>query len=687
MPKVSELPAASGKVDVFYGIQDGVSVKLGATTSVDVRWFGAVGDGVTDDQPAIQLAMDAAHNAKMGVIFPTGRYLVSKPVNVWSHVAELRGVGQAEIFRNEAARFNTPGDPGSGMDEDSPRNLLLVWLGAVGKINITNLFINGNNQAIDVDTWPTATIPNQTHYVDISVNGAGPYIYGPSGNTLVGAVANWEHNDGKEHGLFINNCYFRDAPGTSIAGAGVQNLVVTSCVFDGWYDHAVYGSGRGTSVGTGVGVKSDTIIVSSNIFTHTRYARDNTAVKARNFTGRYIVSGNTIHTDGPFATFDADDPTGNVANGPVSVFGNVGRCGNTFLVVRGTAGSDDASITYPFEYGDSVTCHANHVILGGTYAVAIYNPRITGQVSGNSFLFEDRGAAPDAVALWFSGAIHADQKTRPFAFNDNTVVCVGSSKLNAMWNSTTGAEWFGEIAFLNNTFVKTSAGTGDLNSPICLNLNASGNTFNYAIQTSFNFKDAGELIFHDNKMTGGYCRVIAGGASHSIADNLFAGGAYVDARGASAGSDYSIAGNTVTGATHFLRINGGTGPRSLILKGNTFRNATVVDRFADISKFTGRSVFEIKDNVFYGNGDGTKRFWVENRGDATAPNLTLFSQIFIENNACFDADLVFYAFGTGVTAYAGANMIYDLDNTMLGCTVNFGYPGANKTDIRPTVAL
>ena len=50
----------------------------GAAGAFDVRSFGAVGDGVTDDSVAIRAAMAAATAAGHALHFPTGTYIVSK---------------------------------------------------------------------------------------------------------------------------------------------------------------------------------------------------------------------------------------------------------------------------------------------------------------------------------------------------------------------------------------------------------------------------------------------------------------------------------------------------------------------------------------------------------------------------------------------------------------------------------
>ncbi len=53
------------------------------TSKVNVRWFGAKGDGVTDDSAAIQAALNAAAdltNASSTLYFPAGKYRIAQPV-------------------------------------------------------------------------------------------------------------------------------------------------------------------------------------------------------------------------------------------------------------------------------------------------------------------------------------------------------------------------------------------------------------------------------------------------------------------------------------------------------------------------------------------------------------------------------------------------------------------------------
>lgn len=82
--KISQLPNASlplsGSESVPM-VQNGVTKKASVaalSSFVNVKSYGAVGDGVADDTLAVQ----AAINASDGVFFPTGTYLVSSPITL-----------------------------------------------------------------------------------------------------------------------------------------------------------------------------------------------------------------------------------------------------------------------------------------------------------------------------------------------------------------------------------------------------------------------------------------------------------------------------------------------------------------------------------------------------------------------------------------------------------------------------
>ena len=75
---------------------------VGAThgQAISVRDVGAKGDGRTDDTRGIQEALDRASKARVGVIFPPGRYKISDTLQI--NVTDIRGEGYPEIVQTRA---------------------------------------------------------------------------------------------------------------------------------------------------------------------------------------------------------------------------------------------------------------------------------------------------------------------------------------------------------------------------------------------------------------------------------------------------------------------------------------------------------------------------------------------------------------------------------------------------------
>lgn len=85
-------------------------LKRGGVFSFNVKAYGAVGDGTTDDTTAIQNAITAAIAAGgSGVFFPAGTYKITAALNVDGSNLYLCGEGAASIikqFTNTASIFN-----------------------------------------------------------------------------------------------------------------------------------------------------------------------------------------------------------------------------------------------------------------------------------------------------------------------------------------------------------------------------------------------------------------------------------------------------------------------------------------------------------------------------------------------------------------------------------------------------
>lgn len=63
----------------------------------NVKWFGAKGDGVTDDTAAIQAAIDAMHSSGGGEVYiPSGTYILSNYLTIYSYI-KLIGASQYAV--------------------------------------------------------------------------------------------------------------------------------------------------------------------------------------------------------------------------------------------------------------------------------------------------------------------------------------------------------------------------------------------------------------------------------------------------------------------------------------------------------------------------------------------------------------------------------------------------------------
>lgn len=281
----SYLPAGTGAVPTT------VQTKL--RESVSVKDFGAVGNGVADDTTAIALAI--ASNPKV-LVFPPGTYLTTGfviPAN--SNIGEVVGVGRPTLKRQGQ------GVVASGL------NLSIIAI-YKNKVKVSGFIVDGQGQSFAVPA-PSSTIPpDRTWYADIAV---------------LDAVGSADVTLSTDNFVLITDCYFKDAPGSSIAGSQMQATIVQGNKFDGWNDHAVYASGSAT--------QSMDIIVEANIFKRNGYT-GGFAVKARNRVKRFIVSNNTfeLSSDGAIAIDQGNAPGSHYKPANVVISGNVGSCGIFF---------------------------------------------------------------------------------------------------------------------------------------------------------------------------------------------------------------------------------------------------------------------------------------------------------------------------------------------------------------------
>lgn len=165
---------------------------------VNVRWFGATGDGVTDDTTSIQAALDSAATGNgattiMGatVFIPAGIYVISS-LTIARGVA-LIGAGMTQTILN---RTDTTG---YGILFDS-----------------TGLAVNATQDSVTIRDLSLVQ-------VGVATNGGGIYVNGVT-SAAQAIVEN----------VRIQDCY-RGLLSTNTEGSYVNNVHVVDAVVDGFY--------------------------------------------------------------------------------------------------------------------------------------------------------------------------------------------------------------------------------------------------------------------------------------------------------------------------------------------------------------------------------------------------------------------------------------------------------------------
>jgi hypothetical protein len=126
----------------------------------DVRDFGAIGDGVTDDTTAINNAAAAVGSGGGIVYLPTGRYLISKVIRLQSNTTLLGDGPQASILA-AAAAINGP---------------------AVDGHTDTSMVANYNYDSDDAGDMPVAW---NIYVIDIGLYGNGNFNFPPIGTDII----------------------------------------------------------------------------------------------------------------------------------------------------------------------------------------------------------------------------------------------------------------------------------------------------------------------------------------------------------------------------------------------------------------------------------------------------------------------------------------------------------------------
>ncbi len=329
----------------------------------DVKAYGAVGNGVTDDTTAIQSAINAATVAGGIVFFPAATYL-SSSLDVKSNVT-LLGVGPASIIL-----CKPPGGQTALLSIVSHTNVRVLDLTVDG--NETNTAQNVLGAYLAVSTKviiERVVFQNLTHFAVSDDASAADnavidcFFYRCGTKSIVGAnVSTFGARQ------LIQGCTFQDWGGVT-AGKGLQSTGVRSRILDNTF--RVPGGG---SVDKAINIASggDGSVVQGNTIDLTGYA--GTARVTGGIwvdTAPYVaIVGNTIRV--PAQVDGSLEPIGLLHDPPKCIVAN-----------NSCYGGSDNGISL---WGSECTCTGNYVEKAGFHGISVNgnNNTVNGNVVKNS---------------------------------------------------------------------------------------------------------------------------------------------------------------------------------------------------------------------------------------------------------------------------------------------------------------
>lgn len=234
--EVTGLPKCRVPLDPSITVSDNFTGELGYTDApVNVRWAkfggGAVGDGVTDDAPAIRLAVAYALSNKRTLWFPPGDYLV----NSQDPSMSLAGIGiQSDDGISVMADMKATLIAGTGLSSTIPS-------GSPGRL----VRIQSNGGTTGKVSWVGGSF--DTSQIPGSITGVDVLSIGPKFESVVVKSVVFDHGVGTPAGVSFgtgggdSSLYLKEA----------EHVEITGCKFKGAADLGIYLSGDSSAARTG----------------------------------------------------------------------------------------------------------------------------------------------------------------------------------------------------------------------------------------------------------------------------------------------------------------------------------------------------------------------------------------------------------------------------------------------------
>jgi len=253
-----------------YLLSTNMLLKRFDTTPVNIRWFGATGDGITDDTDEIQTTIDFVQSGSFpsaisgnAVYFPSGTYKVSDQLNITTSGLKIYGDScESSMIKN----FNTT-------------NAVFYYIGAAGRIEFNDFSISqdasvvavanqcgirceapaGNSVAVfaeNVHIYGTyrgwwLTHNTESSFINCKVNSCvSEAFYGDDWNTLLSFINCWGNTVGigfsfsgsgdisfincavdvpSDKGFYLTNCSLVTLQSCPIEAFGTIGIHLDSC--------------------------------------------------------------------------------------------------------------------------------------------------------------------------------------------------------------------------------------------------------------------------------------------------------------------------------------------------------------------------------------------------------------------------------------------------------------------------
>ena len=547
--------------------------------------YGATGNGSTNDYTALNKWLTCGEKY---LVLPPGTYMTGQALTLaeTSGVGRIQGVGMPVIKR---------------ADDVGTSAILSVY--DENEVIIDGIVFDGNQTGI-------APVSDPTAWADLAL--------------IATLTASPNTSTQTDYFVSVTNCQFKDSPGSAIAGAGLQNVIVSNCRFVEWLDHAVYVSGdAGASRGLG-----SNLIVNGNIFYCSADA--NGCIKARNNVRKVVVSDNSFEMSDSVIQLSAGDGVGGTTDfnpREVVVTGNTGTCsyvlehtGDTSATVSDQAhylfaDNNFTCSTHGFYLGDSASSTFSGYLLikGGVYrnGAGSFKALLDSRYLDNAN--QETGITLDGVTL---KDFAVKQGAWPKKFIMRNCTC---DETYATWFLYVSADdtTVKHVQIEGNSFLNPASGQGGC---------------------QFAIHDDSTFIFRNNHMdTDGYVQL----------------------------RDF---------------------PEIVIIEGNTFIDVAglIIDSAATARSTAGVLILSRNSMISTAGASINVRLFEEN----TAATCLLDSyNVFCMNNYFRDSTNGLYCIGSSVTGYAGSNVFYANGNYGIGSSVSVTYPAANRSSFLPHLQI